>query len=791
MYLKNIPVEYQPAYAWNWNGHITRDGIKKQIDDMYDSGIKAFYVIANPKNFRPTFQVTNLSPEYMSDEYLDLIYYSFEYATEKGMYTWLYNEGGFPSGMVCGQIREKYPHLAIKKITEKKFVQKKETQYKEKENLISAFVNRKRVLKGDIFPEDTEITEYFGEDNNAERHINRTDISKAENTRYFLELTHEKLKRRFGGHMGKDVTMMFDDEAFMGQWAEGLEKDFFEKYGYEIADYMPVIHGSKEPQSEKEYQAKSDYIMLCGELVRNNYFKKMREWLNANNMLSTGHIDNDHTVGGTVSNRYGNRMSVLREFDIPGVDEIWGQIEFPENGRSCPMGNEFFPRLASSAARQQGHSRALSESFAVYGSQLTPELMRYIVNFQAIKGISLFNFMSISYDKQLPFNLQYRPSFGCENTGMDCLGELNDYTARISYILQNSRAETDTAIYCPYRTICAEGELGGKSAESFEYLGNTLEKEGISFDIIDEEFLMACTVENGVLKGEFVNYKNVFVPEILDFEKEEVIERIKLLKGEKTPVVKCENSFIKARKIIFANGNEAVLICNTDGKTIREKVSFNTDKFVYELNLRDGEIYEIPYKKEKTTAMVDVEILRGDMRVIFLSGEKTNAKPRENGVAYILQNPEKYISRHYRIDSIAGKIDTSFDETDKCSVKIDESFSGEITYKYILTDIPDGDYILKMETVNYFAKIFVNGKKAGVSTLPPYELKLRGIKSGDELKIVVANTIANAVTSTDYFNRQDIKFVGPYHENMAKHESGDKTIPGLLGTIALEKQNGR
>ena len=98
MYLKNIPVEYQPAYAWNWNGHITRDGIKKQIDDMYDSGIKAFYVIANPKNFRPTFQVTNLSPEYMSDEYLDLIYYSFEYATEKGMYTWLYNEGGFPSG---------------------------------------------------------------------------------------------------------------------------------------------------------------------------------------------------------------------------------------------------------------------------------------------------------------------------------------------------------------------------------------------------------------------------------------------------------------------------------------------------------------------------------------------------------------------------------------------------------------------------------------------------------------------------------------------------------------------
>lgn len=787
MDFKNIPVSYQPAYAWNWNGNITREGIKEQIDDMYDSGIKAFYIIPVPKNFRPTFQISNLSPEYMSEEYLDLLYYSFEYATEKGMYTWLYNEGGFPSGMVCGQIREKYPHLAIKTITEKKFVQKKDSPYVPKENLISAFSGGKRVHEGDVFPEDTEITEYFGEGNCAERHINRTDISKAENTKRFIELTHEKMKKKFGKHMGTDVTLMFDDESFMGQWSADFEKDFSEKYGYDIADYMPVIFGSQEPKTEKACRAKSDYIMLCGELVRENYFKGMRKWLNANNMLSTGHVDNDHVAGGIVSNRYGNRMSILRAFDVPGVDEIWGQIEFPENGKSCPMGNEFFPRLASSAANQQGHSRALSESFAVYGSQMTPELMRYIVSYQAIKGISLFNFMSISYDKRLPFALQYRPSFGPENTGMDCLSELNDYTARLSYLLQNSKPEIDTAIYCPYRTISAWGEKGQNAAKAYEDLGNALEKENISFDIIDEDFVLEASVENGVLKGGFVTYKNVFVPEILDFEKEEVTEKLALLKAEKKSDVKCGNFFIKSRKVIFDDGNEAILLCNTDGKTAKESISFTTDKFVYELDLRDGDIYEISHIKEKSTAEVQTEILRGDIKVIFLSTEKITAKKRNSGENYILRNPEKYISRRFEIDSVKGKIDTYCEEKGCCS----DAFSGEVTYKYILKDIPEGDYILKTDKINYFAKVFVNGKKAGVSTLPPYALKLQGLKDGDELKIVVANTIANAVTSTEYFKLQDSKNVGPYHENMEKHEETDKTIPGIIGDVMLEKQNGR
>ena len=98
MNFKTIPSEYYPAYTWLWNTTATRERIEQQIDEMYDAGIRAVYVLGEPENFRPTIRRTHLKPEYLSEDYIALVYHAYEYAKQKGMYTWLYNEGGFPSG---------------------------------------------------------------------------------------------------------------------------------------------------------------------------------------------------------------------------------------------------------------------------------------------------------------------------------------------------------------------------------------------------------------------------------------------------------------------------------------------------------------------------------------------------------------------------------------------------------------------------------------------------------------------------------------------------------------------
>lgn len=82
-----------PAYIWEWNGHVTREQVHRQIDDMYHRGIRAFYIIGAPTSFRPTSRKTDLKPDYLSAEYLSLVHDASQYAKSLGMYPLLYNEG--------------------------------------------------------------------------------------------------------------------------------------------------------------------------------------------------------------------------------------------------------------------------------------------------------------------------------------------------------------------------------------------------------------------------------------------------------------------------------------------------------------------------------------------------------------------------------------------------------------------------------------------------------------------------------------------------------------------------
>ena len=811
MNFKEIPVEYQPAYTWLWNSKITKEEVKRQIDEMYDAGIRAFYVLGEPEHFRPERRRTHLSPEYLSEEYLDLVYYAYEVAAGKGMYTWLYNEGGFPSGMVCGKIRKEHPELAMKTVESRKVMLAAGEPFVAPQNLIAAFAE-KRVQHGEVFATDTELTLYLQADDVNDLNLLRTDNGSLQNTEVFLALTHEKLKKRFGEHMGTDITMMFDDEAYMGLWSDGFAQNFMEHYGYDIGDFMPVIKNERTPQTEEEYRAKSDYIMLCGELVRVNYFKAMRAWLNDRQMLSVGHLDNDNKLDQGSRNRYGNVMQTLREFDVPGIDVIWSQIDYPQNGKSCLEGYEFFPRLASSAARQQGHSKCLSESFAVYGSHVTPELMRYVVNYQAVQGISLYNFMVISYDRKTAMSLQYRPNFIGETPGMDCLSQINDYTARLSYILQQSKAQIATALYFPFRSVCAGGAKGSEAMQAIEAIGQLLSSKGISFDVIDEEFVRTASVKAGQLEGMYVTYENVFVPEA-SLEPEDVLEKLKSMgqtvlpddfsadcfgSGKVTADIERKNPAIAARRLLFKDGSEGYFICNTAGETVCETVglpsSKSADTIPYIVDLHSGNLYKAEYTMECNMLRFPINLLRGEGILVWLTDRTYETAGEQAQLEKVCDITEikSYISRKYEIHPQDGPRNSYYDKgTERTGLyEWDKDFSGEVTYTCILPEISRvseatiPEYILDLGEVRHYAKVFLNDCKVGEVTMPPYRVVLKGAKAGDRLKITVANTIANACCNTAYFDLQDIRDVGPYHSKMIKQEAKAKA-GGLLGPIAI------
>jgi hypothetical protein len=105
-------------------------------------------------------------------------------------------------------------------------------------------------------------------------------------------------------------------------------------------------------------------------------------------------------------------------------------------------------------------------------------------------------------------------------------------------------------------------------------------------------------------------------------------------------------------------------------------------------------------------------------------------------------------------------------------------FSGEVTYKTVLPALPE-TAVLDLGEVRNAAKVYVNGKKIAEATMPPYRVALTGAKTGDELKIVVANTAANAIRISKFFDHQEKKHLGPYHKRTLELE---KTAPagGLI-----------
>jgi hypothetical protein len=255
--------EYYPAINWIWNSVITKEGIVRQIDEFKNAGFLAVLIMTEPKEFRPKSMVTNLEPEYLSDEYFSLINFAADEIKKRGMKIWLYDEGGWPSGSACTQVVKADNSLSEKRVTIVPRYFEAGKKYKplaDKEGFVflAAFAeNMQRIKEGFFFYEHTVVYEYRMRDEirwtNGYYH---SDIADPKTAAKFIELTHEGYRKAVsdfnGDKFDKNVVMIFDDEPSLppDAWTVGLEVIFRKKYDYDLFDFMPFIFGKRNPQGK-------------------------------------------------------------------------------------------------------------------------------------------------------------------------------------------------------------------------------------------------------------------------------------------------------------------------------------------------------------------------------------------------------------------------------------------------------------------------------------------------------------------------------------------------------------
>ena len=798
-------VSYAPVYVWVWNDICTREIIDVQLAEMQNLGIRAFYILPEPKNFRPDSMPTNLTPDYLTSEYFELCAYAVEKGKLLGMNCWIYDEGGWPSGSACGKVLKDHPEFARQTLEfyERSFsageVYKKATPY-----VLATFLNDNELIEeGYIFPEDSVVTDYVAE-KEIYGNADYPDLLNKDATEYFIKITHEKYASAIKDALGETVTAVFTDEpkAPSVPFNNDLAEKYEATYGESILPHLPLI-AENIPTTAENVHVLHRWYDLCSRMFCDNFLTPCRKWANEHGIDFTGHMDKDHDPLGCVwGGGNFNLMRALRCFDIPGVDVIWRQL-YPENKTKVKNDmnayNGFFPRYASSAAAQNGTKLAMSEIFGVAGPGLTYDIMRYTVGYQAVRGINVFNPFNFPLGRKGALLAQELPVFTGNQVYCRYLGQFNRYTERLSYISSLGERVCETGLYYPVSDF--QGGLKAEvTAQKFDTLGRMLENMMVDFDIVDDDILQVSEItEDGSMNIGRAKYKHIIIPEgafIPDATQKALnsfIEcggRVSYELTTLNPVIRVEGEGLRAmhRK---AENAEIYCLFRETGDNGDYHIHLPSSKG-YLLDLENGELHHL----QTENGILNLSLQIGETAVILLTDEILNAENKK-------EFKEKFDIKNEFL--FRKELELNYNENGFCNIKhsdkavpislgdwsylIGSAYSGSGVYETTFT-LPaekagkEGE--INLGDVHFAASVYLNHQFLGTSLMPPYRFKIPAdvLDKENKLKIIVTNTSANLYVHTDYFDKWKTEELSPYFEVESDYAK-DFVSGGLYGPVTL------
>jgi len=822
----NAPDDCTPVYTWCWCIPLNYEDTDRDIAEFVRLGIRTVYILPEPDNFRPKRIPTTMSSEYMGTEYMEHYVYAVNKARENGINVWIYDEAGWPSGGAGGKVVKDHPEYARHKLAFEEKEYKAGETYKAKEGF-TAFDEKENMLEdGHVFTVDTIVTEYYclAEISNPEESSDFADISMPEAVDYFIEVTHEEYKKHLGDSFGKNIRAVFTDEPTLPTptpFSESMQENFEKEYGFSIRPYLPILARKRLPLTEEEKIAVIKWYDYCSKVFCDSFMKRCKKWCNDNNLPFLGHVDMDHQPNTSILGGNYNIMRALREFDVPGIDVIWRHI-FPMKKKEfywwmIIAENRFFPRYASSAASQIGTSRAVTESFGVYGMGLTFDEMRYVLTFQAVRGINLFNFMLVPYGDPEGFQMTGElPAFKEKYACYSDLGVFNKYVERLSYMATVGKNRTDIALYLPIKDYYTLPLYNCSEADEFDRAGFGMEDRQIPFDIVDDDVFENAdksALENGeICMGDAV-YTTVVITDCKYMSEKaqanlkefilsggRVITTREYVKDMFTGAVLCPDVWEMMKSPLEFVGD-------TKGIRLMHRVSDNSDMYfinnetfetkdiwvcvregAYIVNLTDGTIVE---NKEK---IVKLSLQSGEMVVIMFTDAQVETEEKTNGICkkiisdgYTIRKTKQFVIGENKSYSVDIEDDEKQAVLGNWKDYAGENFSGSCVYKteFTVNEIP-ARLELDLGTVKYSCEVFVNGKSCGVKIMHPYRFDITSFANigKNELEIRVSNTAANEFYYTKEFEKFEVWQLTPYHE-VAQSFHIESLESGLYGPVKL------
>lgn len=467
MDFKNVPKEYRPIPFWSWNEKLDATETAEQIDKMCAQGIGGFFMHARG----------GLQTEYMGDEWFENIAVCADKCAENGMHPWAYDENGWPSGFGGGIVNGK----GVK-------YQQKYLRYSEGE-----CDGENTIVNKDGCHFYYEVNPFY------------VDVLDGEVIKCFIDEIYKPYYDKFKGKLDG----FFTDEPQISRngipWSFILPDEYRKAYGDELTDRL--IELFKPVGDYKTTRVR--FWRLITNLFSKNFMKQIYDWCGEHGFKFTGHLVMEEAIQGQVCTN-GACMPHYEYMTIPGMDWLGRHNRY-----------SLTPYQVSSVARQTGKKQVLSETYAMCGHNVGHDELKWIFEYQMVRGINLLCQHLEGYSNRGLRKRDYPPAMYIQQPWWNEYKTFNDSMSRIGMLLSGGDDGVEVLVIHPQTTAWvmfdpADGywDRIGKFNESFCEILKTLEKKHINFHLGDETIME----RHGSVDGKYLvigekRYSKVIIPE--------------------------------------------------------------------------------------------------------------------------------------------------------------------------------------------------------------------------------------------------------------------------------------
>jgi hypothetical protein len=826
------PVDFYPSVFWNWNDQMSPQRIREQLKDLSDHQLPALCILPMPRDFRPDSTGNRLDVDYLSPEYFSRVKLAIDEARRLGMKAWLYDEGGWPSGSAMGRVVKSDPNLGAQTL----FVERRPLAPGEKAvtptGAVSAFIENGKTL----------TIVRIRRSNFQADHLNPAATGR------FIDLTHEGYRRSMPELFGSMFKWAFTDEPAAtyfvpGEqmpWTAELPRIFRDQKGYDLIESLPSLLSNPPPQSPEAKRARIDFFDVWSRLFQEAYLLPIRNWCRRYGLLSGGHFGGEDETMGSARYGYGHILRAMRGLDMPGVDTIWRQL-YPGQR------NHHFPRYAGSVARQEGRRMVLTESFCVYGNGLTLAEMKWLIDYQYVRGCNIT--MMGNYPAGTSGNLMSgeRPHYGPMNPLWDYQPLFQNYAARLGYMLSLGEGATEVGLYFPVRDLWAAAPAkSSPEAQANDDVALELEKHQVDFDFVDDDLLKPGAVSGGVLHAGRMSYPTLVfsLTHAMPAQSAQTVARFvrgggRLVAVSALPETGPADSrtFLQELGITplrageerrVGKGSVIVVTLEQLPRWVHPTLaieSANDSLRVTARRLPSGMIYLITNESESWVDAVPRVPAGGNIRICDPDTGEITPAPRKlrlapwgsacllagshaGGVPNSEPDPSRSLKiegdwQIHRISQIVIEGDDyarrTFTADPWRSARVGDwneqlgaDFSGTAEYRAIFTyaGAAGQDHFLDLGTTAAAAEVWLNGERLGARAWQPYRFRTgKALRSGqNDLRIQVTNTLANYLVSpavrADWAAKKGPGWPGVYDARAHEFER-QSTKSGLFGPVRL------